>query len=70
MSGNYHMTINQVQELVSLKFHLDEIVTAVMLSQCHKSCPYQECPREVKEGEQLRTTDQAVPPAEQRGQQA
>ena len=58
MSGNYHMTIEQVEELIMLKHRLDEVVERVMMSQCHRSCHYKECPLDNKEGEQLRTTAQ------------
>jgi hypothetical protein len=63
VSGNYHMTIEQVEELIMLKHRLDEVVERVMMSHCHRSCPYKECPLDTKQGEQLRTT----PPAQNNG---
>ena len=52
MSGNYHMTILQVEELLILNHQLSEVVERVMMSQCHRSCPYKECPLDTEEGEQ------------------
>jgi len=37
------MDTNEVRELIGLKHQLDGVVERVMMSQCHRSCLYNEC---------------------------
>ena len=43
MSGYYNMTLEQVEKLLFLKNDFEEVVEKVMLSQCHRECPYATC---------------------------
>ena len=41
--AGYKMTLADTEKLIMLKHQLEEVTEKVMMSQCRKICPYQEC---------------------------